>query len=82
MFGIRALDPFRPRQRRSWNMRLLQIVTAVSVVLSATAAQGQSAATGAPSCDLPHGSGVSSQQLVFESSAPIPEISEMMAEMQ
>jgi polyhydroxybutyrate depolymerase len=45
-------------------MRLLQIVTAVSVVLSATAAHGQSAATGAPSCDLPRGSGVSSQQLV------------------
>ena len=45
-------------------MRLLQIVTAASVVLSATAAHGQSAATGAPSCDLPHGSGVSSQQLV------------------
>ena len=45
-------------------MRLLQIVTAVSVVLNATAAHGQSAATGAPSCDLPHGSGVSAQQLV------------------
>ena len=45
-------------------MRLVQIVTAVSVVLSATAAHGQSAATGAPSCDLSHGSGVSSQQLV------------------
>ena len=45
-------------------MRLLQIVTAVSVVLSATAAHGQSAVTGSPSCDLPHGSGVSSQQLV------------------
>ena len=45
-------------------MRLLQIVTAVSVVLSATAAHGQSAATGAASCDLPLGSGVSSQQLV------------------
>jgi polyhydroxybutyrate depolymerase len=45
-------------------MRLLQIVTAVSVVLSATAAHGQSAAAGAPSCDLPHGSGVSSQHLV------------------
>ena len=45
-------------------MRLLQIVTAVSFVLSATAAHGQSAATGASSCDLPHGSGVSSQQLV------------------
>jgi polyhydroxybutyrate depolymerase len=44
---------------------MLQTVTAVSVaLLSATAAQGQSAATGAPSCDLPHGSGVSPQQLV------------------
>lgn len=45
-------------------MRLLQIVTAVSVVLSATAAQAQSAVTGPPSCDVPHGSGVSSHQLV------------------
>lgn len=45
-------------------MRLLRIITAVSVVLSATAAHGQSAVTGSPSCDLPHGSGVSSQQLV------------------
>jgi polyhydroxybutyrate depolymerase len=45
-------------------MRLLQIVTAVSVVLSATAAHGQTGATSAPSCNLPHGSGVSSQQLV------------------
>ena len=45
-------------------MRLPQIVTAVSVVLSATAAHGQIATTGPPSCDLPHGSGVSSQQLV------------------
>jgi polyhydroxybutyrate depolymerase len=46
-------------------MRLLQIVTAVSVVvLSATAAQGHSAVTGSPPCNLPHGSGVSSQQLL------------------
>ena len=45
-------------------MRLLQIFTAISVVLSATAAHGQSAVTGSTSCDLPHGSGVSSQQLV------------------
>src|SRR5688500_4427581 len=45
-------------------MRLLQIVTAVSLVLSATAAHGQSAVTAPPSCDLPHGSGVSSHQLV------------------
>jgi polyhydroxybutyrate depolymerase len=46
-------------------MRSLQIVTAVcAVVLSATAAHGQSAVTGAPSCDLPHASGVSSQRLV------------------
>jgi polyhydroxybutyrate depolymerase len=41
-------------------MRLLQIVLALSVVLSASPAHGQS--TGA--CNLPHGSGVSSQQLV------------------
>ena len=45
-------------------MRLLRIVMAVSVVLSATAAQGQSAVTGSPACDLPHGSGVSSLRLV------------------
>jgi polyhydroxybutyrate depolymerase len=45
-------------------MRLLQIITAVSVVLSATAAQGQSAVTGSQACDLPHASGVSSQPLV------------------
>ena len=41
-------------------MRWLQIVTAVSVVLSATAAHGQSAVA----CSLPQSSGVSSQQLV------------------
>jgi poly(3-hydroxybutyrate) depolymerase len=50
-------------------MRLLQIVTAVSVVLSATAARGQSAVTGSRSCDLPQASGVSSQQLVSGSAA-------------
>jgi polyhydroxybutyrate depolymerase len=45
-------------------MGLLQIVAVVSVVLSASAAHGQSVVTGSPSCDLPHGSGVSSQQVV------------------
>ena len=45
-------------------MQLPHIVTALVVVLSATAAHGQSAVTGSPSCDLPHASGVSSQQLV------------------
>src|SRR5882672_184620 len=44
-------------------MRLLQSVMAISLVLSATVAHGQSAATASPSCDVPHGSGVSSQQL-------------------
>jgi polyhydroxybutyrate depolymerase len=44
-------------------MRLLRIVTAASVVLSATAAHGQSAVTGPSSCDLAHASGTSSQQL-------------------
>lgn len=39
-------------------------VAAVSIVLSATAAHGQGPVAAAPSCDLPHGSGVSSQQLV------------------
>jgi polyhydroxybutyrate depolymerase len=42
----------------------VQIVAAISVVmLSAAAAHGQGAVTGSPSCDLPHGPGVSSQQL-------------------
>ena len=45
-------------------MRLPHIVTAVLVVLSATAAHGQSRVAGSSSCDLPHGSGVSSQQLI------------------
>lgn len=45
-------------------MRLLKILTAGSVVFSATAAHGQSAVTSSPSCDLPHRPGVSSQQLV------------------
>ena len=46
-------------------MRVLQIVTVVAVVaLSAAAAHGQSGVSGPRSCDLPHGSGVSSQQLV------------------
>src|SRR5687768_9518447 len=45
-------------------MRLLPIVTAISVVLIATPAQGQSPATGTGSCNFPQGSGVSSQQLV------------------
>jgi len=38
----------------------LQIVTALSIVLGATAASAQTA----PSCDLPHATGVLSQQLV------------------
>ena len=38
----------------------LQIVTALSIVLAATAAHAQTAA----SCDVPHASGVSSQQLM------------------
>jgi polyhydroxybutyrate depolymerase len=45
-------------------MRLRQIVTAVSVVFSATVAHGQSGTTGSTSCNLPQASGVSSQQLV------------------
>jgi polyhydroxybutyrate depolymerase len=38
----------------------LQVVTALSIVLSATAASAQSAP---PSCELPHASGVSAQQI-------------------
>ena len=45
-------------------MRVLQVVTSVCVVLSATAVYGQSAATGSTSCNLPHVGGVSSQTLV------------------
>jgi polyhydroxybutyrate depolymerase len=45
-------------------MRWLQIVTTLGVVLSATAAHGQTAVTGSSSCNLPHESGVSSEQLV------------------
>ena len=40
-------------------MRLLQIVTVLSIALNAAAAQAQSVA----SCDLPHASGVSTEQL-------------------
>lgn len=46
-------------------MRLVQIFAALSVVLlSATDARGQTGLAASPSCDLPHGSGTSSQQLV------------------
>ena len=44
-------------------MRLLQVVTAVSVVLGATAAHGQTSTGSVPPCDLPHAAGVSPQQL-------------------
>ena len=44
-------------------MRVLSIVTALSVVLGATTANAQSRAAGSSSCDLAHASGVSSQQL-------------------
>jgi len=44
-------------------MRVLSIVSALSVVLGATTANAQSRAAGSSSCDLPHTSGVSSQQL-------------------
>ena len=45
-------------------MRLLHLVTAISIVLSATAAQAQSAATNPSSCNLPHASGVSTEQIM------------------
>lgn len=45
-------------------MRLSTIVTAVIVVLKASIVSGQSAVAVPASCDLPHVSGVSSQQLV------------------
>jgi polyhydroxybutyrate depolymerase len=47
-------------------MRLLQIITAASVVFSAAVAHGQSADPGSLSCNLSHASGVSSQQLGSE----------------
>ena len=45
-------------------MRLLQMVTAASVVLSATVSYGQNAPAGSPSCTLPYKPGISSQQLM------------------
>jgi polyhydroxybutyrate depolymerase len=45
-------------------MRGLQLVTGVVVLLGASAVQGQTAVERSQSCDLPHQSGVSSQQLV------------------
>jgi polyhydroxybutyrate depolymerase len=45
-------------------MRVSHIIAAVSVVLTATPAQAQSRAAESSSCDLPHASGVSTQQLV------------------
>jgi polyhydroxybutyrate depolymerase len=45
-------------------MRLLQLVSVVSVVLTASAAHAQGAAARTPSCNLPQRPGVSSQQVV------------------
>jgi polyhydroxybutyrate depolymerase len=45
-------------------MRLPYIVAPILVVLSAATAHGQDRATASSSCDLPHGLGVSSQQLM------------------
>jgi polyhydroxybutyrate depolymerase len=45
-------------------MRMPHILTALLVVLSASAAHGQNRAAASGTCDLPHGSGVSSQQLM------------------
>src|SRR5262245_44262147 len=44
-------------------MRSRHLLTAVVVVLSATAAYGPPAAPPPSACDLPHATGVSSQQL-------------------
>jgi polyhydroxybutyrate depolymerase len=41
----------------------LHIITVLSIVVGATAAHAQSAVTSGQSCDLPHASGVSTQQL-------------------
>ena len=45
-------------------MRVPHIITALVVLLGATPAHAQSRAAGSSPCDLPHGSGVSSQQLM------------------
>src|SRR5262245_30691585 len=45
-------------------MRMPHILTALLVVLSASAAQGQNRAAASGACDLPHESGVSSQKLM------------------
>ena len=45
-------------------MRVPHVVTAITVVLGATSAYGQSRPPVSSSCDLPQGSGVSSQQLM------------------
>jgi polyhydroxybutyrate depolymerase len=45
-------------------MRMLQTVIAAFVVLGATSAYGQTRAAAPSSCDLPHASGVSAQQLM------------------
>src|SRR5438094_5425806 len=45
-------------------MRVPHIITALVVLLGATPAGAQSRAAGSSPCDLPHGSGVSSQQLM------------------
>jgi len=54
----------RRRRRRETEMRLPHIVTTLFVVLSATAAHGQSRTAASATCDLPQASGVSSQQLM------------------
>ena len=46
-------------------MRMPHILTALLVVLGATAAHGQSRAAAPAACDLPRASGVSSQQLMW-----------------
>jgi len=45
-------------------MRVPHIITVLVVLLGATPAHAQGRAAGSSSCDLPHGSGVSSQQLM------------------
>jgi polyhydroxybutyrate depolymerase len=45
-------------------MRVPHIITAVVVVLGATSAYGQGRTAASSACDLPHGPGVSSQQLM------------------
>src|SRR4051812_18343312 len=66
-FGGGRIRGSRPPEQESapiiTSMRLPQIITSLLVVLGATSAYAQSRPAVPSRCDLPHASGVSSQQL-------------------